>query len=88
MAAHTNPSNLSSPMHCGGGGGGGSDIGDDDGGAVGCNMAQVNDGLLYGEYLQLDKVLGAQRLVSGPPPVHDEHLFIITHQGGIYIIVM
>jgi len=40
-------------------------------------------GLLYGEYLKLDKILGAQRLASADAnnPVHDEHLFIITHQG-------
>lgn len=40
-------------------------------------------GLLYGEYLMLDKVLNAQRMQSeaSSRPVHDEHLFIITHQG-------
>ena len=40
--------------------------------------------MLYGEYLMLDKVLNAQRMLSteGKKPVHDEHLFIITHQGG------
>lgn len=40
-------------------------------------------GMLYGEYLMLDKVLGAQRLLSekNKEPVHDEHLFIITHQA-------
>lgn len=40
-------------------------------------------GLLYGEYLMLDKVLNAQRMLSveGKRTVHDEHLFIITHQG-------
>ncbi|XP_071452766.1 tryptophan 2,3-dioxygenase isoform X2 [Hetaerina americana] len=70
------------------------------------------EGMLYGEYLQLEKILGAQRMlseeaaVSGEEvedddcgyedgeeagaqhkirpkrrPVHDEHLFIITHQA-------
>lgn len=41
--------------------------------------------MLYGEYLQLDKVLKAQRMLSkqSNKPVHDEHLFIITHQGAI-----
>uniref|UniRef100_A0A1B6IK64 Tryptophan 2,3-dioxygenase n=1 Tax=Homalodisca liturata TaxID=320908 RepID=A0A1B6IK64_9HEMI len=40
------------------------------------------DGMLYGEYLQLDKMLGAQRLLSSQhKTVHDEHLFIITHQA-------
>lgn len=40
-------------------------------------------GMLYGEYLMLDKILGAQRMVSkeNNQPVHDEHLFIVTHQG-------
>lgn len=40
-------------------------------------------GLLYGDYLMLNKVLGAQRMQSAESsrPVHDEHLFIITHQG-------
>ncbi|EZA49883.1 hypothetical protein DMN91_011631 [Ooceraea biroi] len=40
-------------------------------------------GLLYGEYLHLDKILSAQRLLSAEysDEVHDEHLFIITHQA-------
>uniref|UniRef100_A0A6B2EID6 Tryptophan 2,3-dioxygenase n=1 Tax=Phlebotomus kandelakii TaxID=1109342 RepID=A0A6B2EID6_9DIPT len=40
-------------------------------------------GMMYGEYLMLDKVLGAQRLVSSTTgaKVHDEHLFIVTHQA-------
>lgn len=40
-------------------------------------------GMLYGEYLQLEKVLSAQRMLSpsGKQPVHDEHLFIVVHQG-------
>lgn len=40
-------------------------------------------GMLYGEYLMLNKVLNAQRLLSveNNRPVHDEHLFIVTHQG-------
>jgi len=48
-------------------------------------MADHSDGLLYGEYLKLDKILGAQRMVSAEHnnPVHDEHLFIITHQGKL-----
>ncbi|XP_054262119.1 tryptophan 2,3-dioxygenase [Macrosteles quadrilineatus] len=41
-----------------------------------------NDGMLYAEYLQLDKMLGAQRMLSSQhSTVHDEHLFIITHQA-------
>jgi tryptophan 2,3-dioxygenase len=37
----------------------------------------------YGEYLQLDKILGAQKLESAEigQPAHDEMLFIITHQA-------
>ena len=41
------------------------------------------DGMLYADYLMLDKVLSSQRLLSveNSRPVHDEHLFIVTHQG-------
>lgn len=37
----------------------------------------------YEDYLMLDKVINAQQLQSAKNnhPVHDEHLFIITHQG-------
>lgn len=43
--------------------------------------------MLYGEYLMLDKILGAQRLLSeqNNQSVHDEHLFIVTHQGKVII---
>lgn len=39
--------------------------------------------MLYNEYLCLDKILSAQRLLSAEynNEIHDEHLFIITHQG-------
>lgn len=39
--------------------------------------------LYYGDYLQLDKLLGTQDLESAKhgPPVHDEMLFIIVHQA-------
>jgi len=49
----------------------------------GLNMADHAEGLLYGEYLQLDKILTGQRLLSEvySDCVHDEHLFIITHQA-------
>lgn len=42
-------------------------------------------GMLYGEYLMLDKILTSQRMLSaeGSQPVHDEHLFIVTHQSKI-----
>ncbi|GAB0098977.1 Tryptophan 2,3-dioxygenase [Sergentomyia squamirostris] len=41
------------------------------------------EGMMYGDYLMLDKVLDAQRLISETTggKVHDEHLFIITHQA-------
>ena len=40
-------------------------------------------GMLYGEYLMLHKILSAQRMLSAESsrPVHDEHLFIVTHQA-------
>lgn len=41
-------------------------------------------GLLYGDYLQLDGLLSCQTPISGffgNETVHDEHLFIITHQA-------
>lgn len=40
-------------------------------------------GLIYGEYLMLDKLLTSQRMASAESnnPVHDEHLFIVTHQA-------
>jgi len=40
-------------------------------------------GMYYGDYLQLDKLLGAQDLESAKAgdPVHDEMLFIIVHQA-------
>ncbi|XP_037976399.2 tryptophan 2,3-dioxygenase [Plutella xylostella] len=40
-------------------------------------------GMLYGEYLMLDKLLASQRMLSAQSSktVHDEHLFIITHQA-------
>ncbi|KAK3929882.1 Tryptophan 2,3-dioxygenase [Frankliniella fusca] len=41
------------------------------------------EGMIYGEYLMLDRVLGAQRMLSeaNGRAVHDEHLFIVTHQA-------
>lgn len=55
----------------------------------GVDMAQDGDplssevGMMYGEYLMLDRILSAQRMLSAQSdrPVHDEHLFIITHQA-------
>ncbi|XP_061386378.1 tryptophan 2,3-dioxygenase [Musca vetustissima] len=40
-------------------------------------------GKIYGEYLMLDHILNAQCMLSEKDnrPVHDEHLFIITHQA-------
>ena len=48
------------------------------------SLRRVTDGpLYYGDYLQLDAVLGAQRMESGRDgsPVHDEMLFIVVHQA-------
>jgi tryptophan 2,3-dioxygenase len=39
----------------------------------------LREKLDYGGYLQLDRLLSAQRLVSDPPH-HDELLFIVQHQ--------
>ncbi len=40
-------------------------------------------GIYYGEYLQLEKLLDAQKLLSSVDgkPAHDEMLFIVTHQA-------
>ncbi|XP_067993315.1 tryptophan 2,3-dioxygenase [Melanerpes formicivorus] len=40
-------------------------------------------GLVYGDYLQLNKILNAQELQSEKRgnKIHDEHLFIVTHQA-------
>lgn len=40
-------------------------------------------GMLYGDYLQLNSLLNCQDPISGhlEEAVHDEHLFIITHQA-------
>lgn len=46
-------------------------------------------GMIYGEYLMLDNIINSQRMQSAASdrPVHDEHLFIITHQGEYHIII-
>lgn len=46
-------------------------------------MAMAEPPLYYGEYLQLDKLLSAQRLESEKKgqTVHDEMLFIVVHQA-------
>lgn len=43
----------------------------------------MTSGIYYGDYLQLDKILGAQELESekNGKLAHDEMLFIITHQA-------
>lgn len=43
----------------------------------------TDKGLYYGDYLQLDRILGAQQLESGKSGsvAHDEMLFIIVHQA-------
>ncbi|XP_008580788.1 PREDICTED: tryptophan 2,3-dioxygenase [Galeopterus variegatus] len=49
---------------------------------TGVNRASKG-GLIYGNYLHLEKVLNAQELQSEIKgnKIHDEHLFIITHQA-------
>jgi len=44
----------------------------------------MKEGVYYSDYLQLDKILGAQELESdkaGRKHAHDEMLFIIIHQS-------
>ncbi len=50
---------------------------------AGTNQLADVGGFSYGAYLQLDKILSAQELQSelAGEPVHDEHLFVIIHQG-------
>lgn len=47
-------------------------------------------GMIYGEYLMLENIINSQRMQSAASdrPVHDEHLFIITHQGKYDFIVL
>ncbi|XP_057275145.1 tryptophan 2,3-dioxygenase [Pezoporus wallicus] len=54
----------------------------DDKSQEGINKASKG-GLVYGEYLQLNKILNAQELQSEKKgkQIHDEHLFIVTHQA-------
>lgn len=50
---------------------------------AGTNKTKPGKGVSYHDYLQLDKLLSAQKLrseVLNHQPVPDEHLFIITHQ--------
>lgn len=61
-----------------------------------CSASQNGDaepastGILYAEYLMLDKILGAQRMMSAESnkTVHDEHLFIIVHQGILLVFML
>ncbi|XP_015716454.1 tryptophan 2,3-dioxygenase [Coturnix japonica] len=54
----------------------------DDKSQEGINKASKG-GLIYGDYLQLNKILNAQELQSEKKgnKIHDEHLFIVTHQA-------
>ncbi|NXL01972.1 T23O dioxygenase, partial [Mesembrinibis cayennensis] len=54
----------------------------DDKSQEGINKASKG-GLVYGDYLQLNKILNAQELQSEKKgnKIHDEHLFIVTHQA-------
>ncbi|XP_062394879.1 tryptophan 2,3-dioxygenase A-like [Sardina pilchardus] len=47
------------------------------------NEAEGEEGVIYGKYLQLDKIVDAQSLLSESKgnKIHDEHLFIVTHQA-------
>jgi len=49
---------------------------------AGVNVLADAGGISYGDYLQLDKILSAQEPQSKiyGTEVHDEHLFIVTHQ--------
>ncbi|KAI1883676.1 hypothetical protein AGOR_G00234010 [Albula goreensis] len=55
---------------------------EEDDSQTGVNKASKG-GIIYGDYLQLDKVITAQVLQSelGGNKIHDEHLFIVTHQA-------
>ncbi|NXX41840.1 T23O dioxygenase, partial [Tricholaema leucomelas] len=55
---------------------------EDDKSQEGVNKASKS-GLVYGDYLQLNKILNAQELQSEKKgnKIHDEHLFIVTHQA-------
>uniref|UniRef100_A0A3B1IPV7 Tryptophan 2,3-dioxygenase n=1 Tax=Astyanax mexicanus TaxID=7994 RepID=A0A3B1IPV7_ASTMX len=55
---------------------------DVDGAQTGVNKASKG-GIIYGDYLQLDKIVSSQLLQSDLKgnKIHDEHLFIVTHQA-------
>ncbi|CAJ1059051.1 tryptophan 2%2C3-dioxygenase A [Xyrichtys novacula] len=55
---------------------------EEDASQAGVNKASKG-GIIYGDYLQLDKVVTAQVLQSELKgnKIHDEHLFIVTHQA-------
>ncbi|TNM98902.1 tryptophan 2,3-dioxygenase A [Takifugu flavidus] len=55
---------------------------DEDAAQAGVNKASKG-GIIYGDYLQLEKVLSSQVLQSEikGSKIHDEHLFIVTHQA-------
>ncbi|KAG5270524.1 hypothetical protein AALO_G00193650 [Alosa alosa] len=58
------------------------DEGERDDSQDGTNKASKG-GIIYGDYLQLDKIVTAQTLQSELKgnKIHDEHLFIVTHQA-------
>ncbi|XP_076877212.1 tryptophan 2,3-dioxygenase A [Brachyhypopomus gauderio] len=55
---------------------------EDDEAQSGVNKASKGD-IIYGDYLQLDKIVSSQLLQSALKgnSIHDEHLFIVTHQA-------
>jgi len=89
MAAKHNHSFIKPSTGCPAGYGshGGNSKEDDSNGADesqdGVNVLADSGGISYGDYLHLDKVLSAQHPQSRiqGQEVHDEHLFIVTHQA-------
>lgn len=53
------------------------------------SISMASEQILYHDYLQLDKVLNAQSMASAKygHASHDEHLFIVVHQGKILTII-
>lgn len=52
------------------------------------SISVASEPILYHDYLQLDKILDAQYPVSKKygNMAHDEHLFIVIHQGLLYLL--
>jgi len=54
------------------------------------SISIASEPILYHDYLQLDKILNAQFPVSQKfgSLAHDEHLFIVIHQGGFFVVFL